>query len=75
MNQDRLVQLVQLQARLDPELLDEHVTRPPVGLQRVGLPTTAVQREHQLRVQALAPRVQLDQPLQLGDEVGGAPAP
>ena len=57
MGEDRLVEVVQLGARLDPELLDEDLAGVAVGLQRVGLAAAAVQREHQLRVQPLAPRV------------------
>ena len=59
MGEDRLVEVMELGAWLDPELLDEHLARVPVGLQGVGLAAAAIQREHQLRVQALAPRVPL----------------
>ena len=55
--EDRLVEVMQLGSRLDPELLDEDLARVAVGLQRVGLAAAAVQREHQLRVQPLAPRM------------------
>ena len=71
--EDRLVEVVQLGARLDPELLDEDLAGVPVGLQRVGLAAAAIQREHQLRVQALAPRVLAGQLLELGDQLGVAP--
>ena len=40
--EDRLVELVQLGAWLDPELLDEHLARAPIGLQRVGLAAAAI---------------------------------
>ena len=55
--EDRLVEVMELGARLDPELLDEDLAGVAVGLQRVGLAAAAIQREHQLRVQPLAPRV------------------
>ena len=73
MGEDRLVELVQLGAGLDPELLDEHLARVAVGLQRVGLAAAAVQREHQLRVQPLAPRVLAGELLELADQLGVAP--
>ena len=59
------MQLPQLGSRLDPERLDEHRARLPKGLQRVGLATGAVEREHQLAVQALAQRMLDDQTLEL----------
>ena len=60
-------------AGLDPELLDEDLARVAVGLQRVGLAAAAIQREHQLRVQALAPRVHARELLKLRDQLGVAP--
>ena len=71
--EDRLVELVELGARLDPELLDEHLAGVAVGLQRVGLAAAAVEREHQLRVQPLAPRVLAGELLELADELGVTP--
>ena len=71
--EDRLVEVVQLGARLDPELLDEHLAGVAVGLQRVGLAAAAIQREHQLRVQPLAPRMLARELLELGDQLGVAP--
>ena len=59
------LELAQPLARLDPELLDQLPARVLVRLQRVGLPVGAVEREHQLRAQALAVRVLVDQPLEL----------
>ena len=46
--QDRRVQLLERRAWLDPELADEGPTRVVVRLERIGLPTRAVEREHQL---------------------------
>ena len=45
----------------------------PVGLQRLRLAAAAIQRQHQLPVQALAPRMLARQPPQLGDQLGVAP--
>ena len=42
---------------LDADLLDERRARVAVGLERLGLPAGSVQREHALRVQALAQRL------------------
>ncbi len=58
---------------LDPELLDERGTRRRVGLERLGLPPGAVEREHQLTARTLAQRVLRHQPLQLADHLGVAP--
>ena len=71
--EDRLVEVMQLGSWLDPELLDEDLARVAVGLQRVGLAAAAVQREHQLRVQPLAPRVLGRELLELGDQLRVAP--
>ena len=66
--EDRLLELAQLAAGLDPELLDERPPRLLVGLERLGLAARAVEREHQLAAQALAQRVLVDQRLELADE-------
>ena len=64
---------MQLGARLDPELFDEHLAGVAVGLQRVGLAAAAIQREHQLRVQPLAPRMPGREPLELADQLSVTP--
>ena len=66
--EDRGLQALELAARVEPEVLDQRVAGAPVGLQRVGLAAGAVEREHQLRVQALAVRVLGGQALQLADD-------
>ena len=73
MQEHRLVQIIQLGSRLDPQLVAELLTGVPVGLQRVGLTPVSVQREHELTVQALAPRMLARDPLELGDQLGVAP--
>jgi hypothetical protein len=70
--QHAAVQLLERRARLDPEPLDERAPRRPEHLERLGLALTAIQREHQLAVQALAQRVLRDEPLELGDQLGVA---
>jgi hypothetical protein len=71
--EDLRVELGELGSGLDPELLDEHLARPAVGLQRIGLAPAAIEREHQLRVQLLAPRMLAGQLPQIGDELGVTP--
>ena len=61
----RPLELAQTLAGLDAELLDQRPARVLVGLQRVGLAVGAVEREHQLRPQALAVGVLGDQRLEL----------
>ena len=51
-----------------PKLVDERLPRRAVGLERLGLPPGAVEREHQLAAQALAQRVLGDERLELGHE-------
>ncbi len=72
--QDRRVQLLQGGGRLDAELLDEHLARVLVGLERLRLPATAVEREHELAARTLAHRVLAHELLELADEAGGSAA-
>src|SRR5262249_34031167 len=51
------LQILQLGARLDGELVDEVRTTVGKDPERVGLPAGTVEREHQLRVEPLAERV------------------
>ena len=46
--QDRGLQLAQLRARLQAELLDQRPARIAEGGERIGLPAAAVERQHQL---------------------------
>ena len=46
--QDRPVQRLQLGARVDPELVHERRTCGGIGIERLGLPARAIEREHQL---------------------------
>ena len=43
------LEAAQLRARLQAQLLDEHVAGPLVGAHRVGLTARTVERQHQLR--------------------------
>src|SRR5205823_2200027 len=62
------LELLQLETRLDPELLAQRLPRAAVELERVGLPARAVEGEHQLGARALAQRLAGDELLQLGHE-------
>ena len=66
------MQAAQLGAGLDADRVDERVARLAVGLERLGLAAAAVQREHPLRVQALAQRLLGDERLELADDLGVA---
>ena len=70
--EDRGLELAELGARIDAELLDERLARGAVGGERVGLPSRAVEREHELRARALAQRLGSDERLELRDELGVA---
>ena len=70
--QDRLLELAQLSAGLDAELVDEHLAGRAVDLKRLGLAAATVQAEHQLAAEPLAERVLLDESLQLADELAVA---
>src|SRR5262245_55614455 len=63
------LELAQPRARLEPELLGESGTRLAENVEGVRLPPRAVEREHQLRAQALAERVLCDQDPQLRNDI------
>ena len=60
---------LQLGARLDPELTDEHLAGPQEGLERLGLAAGSVQGDHQLAPPPLAERLLSDHGLELGDQL------
>ena len=70
LREDRTVQFAQLAPRFDAQLVHERLAGAHVGLECVGLPASAIERQHQLAVQALAQRMLGDQALQLGDQLG-----
>ena len=47
--EDRPLELLQLRARLDSELVDEHRSRFAVSLERLRLAAARIQRPHQRR--------------------------
>ncbi len=58
------LQLTQLRTGFQPQLPGQHRPGPPVGGQRIGLPLTPVQRQHQQPPQPLPQRMLGDQALQ-----------
>src|SRR5919204_3756945 len=52
--QDRVLQATEFFCRLEPELGHELVPAFPIDLQRVSLAAAAIEREHELRPEALA---------------------
>ena len=69
MIQDLSLETLECGARIDPELVDEPCAGLLEGLKRVGLPSGAVEREHQLSAHSLAERVIDDEALELGDDL------
>ena len=67
--EDRFVEVAQFAPGLDAELLHQKLTPGAVRLERLGLATRAVEREHQLCAQPPR-RVLRDQPLKLADDIG-----
>ena len=68
LDENRLLELAELAARLDPELLHEHAAGLGVGVERFRLASRAEERQHQLRAQPLAQWVPGDQVLELADD-------
>jgi hypothetical protein len=64
-----VLELSQRHAWLDSELVDHRPARLPVGLESLGLPTGAIEGEHQLAPESLAERLLGDQRLELPDEL------
>ena len=75
LGEDRRLQPAQLRPRVDAQLLDQDRPGPLIGQQRVGLPTGAVQGQHELGPQPLPQRLLPDQPLQLGHQLPMPPQP
>ena len=68
--EDRLLELAERAAGLDTEFVDERRTRLLIGLERLRLPSGAVEREHQLGSEAFSERVLADERFQLAHELG-----
>ena len=66
--QDGSLQLLQCNAGLEAQLDVQVLTRLPVHRETLGLPATAVQREHQLRAQAFTQRLLRNRCLELAHQ-------
>ena len=71
--QDRDFQVAEPLAWVDPQLVAEHTPQAAVHRERIGLPGTAVQRQHELSVYLLIERVVLGQPFQLRKDLSVLP--
>ena len=71
--EDRLLELAQLGAGLDPDLLGQRPMRVAICLDRLGLPSGAVEGEHALRMEALVGGVLGDKRLEASEHIGVAP--
>ena len=69
LGEHRALQFAQRGTRVDAELLGENRSRAGVRGDRIGLPVTAIQRDHQLAPHALTERVGSDECLELADEL------
>ena len=63
------MELAQLPARLDAQLVDELPSGLLVHVERLGLPAAPVEREHQLRTEPLPQRMLGGERLELRDQV------
>jgi hypothetical protein len=63
LHEDRSLESLKLWARLDAELLNEDVAGLPIRVERLGLPSTAVEREHQLAAKSLTQGIFGHEPL------------
>src|SRR5690348_1953168 len=61
LTEDRLLEPLQRWARLEPELIAQMLPQLPINVERFGLPATAVERQHQMAVHALAQRILVDE--------------
>ena len=66
---DRLLELLKAWAGLDSEVLHERLPRVPVDLEGLRLPTAPVERQHELRPQALTGRMLANQRLDVCNEL------
>lgn len=66
--QDRLLELLELLAGLETELLVEECSGAPIGGERIGLPLCSVEGEHQVMPQPFAVRVLAEEAFELIDQ-------
>jgi len=68
--QNRLFETLQRRTRVDPEFFDELLPRFPVDVERFGLTSGAVQRQHQLAARPFAERVLAAEQVELANQSG-----
>ena len=68
MVEDALLEGSQLGSGLEPKLVVERLTASAIDLERLRLPSAAVERDHQLPAQPLTVGVQSDERLELADQ-------
>ncbi len=73
LSQDGLLELAQGGAWGDPDLRDQHPMRLAVCVEGLGLPSSPVEREHALGVEALLQGVLGEQRLEAADRLTVAP--
>ena len=66
------MQLLQIAARLDSELVDERAPRVLVDAEGLRLASGAIQGEHEMGAQTLPGRMAIDKSLNLADDLGVA---
>src|ERR1700675_4520013 len=71
--QDRPLELLQGERRLDPERLDQHLPSIAVGGQRIRLAPRPVERNHELSAQAFPEWMLTHQGLELRDQLEISP--
>ena len=64
------MKLLEVAARFDPELLDKRPACVPICVERLRLPSGAIQRKHHVRAKTLPHRMALDERLELPHELG-----
>jgi len=67
------LELLERRARLDAELFDERLTQGPIRLERLRLPSGAVEGKDELGAKPLSQRVLYHESLELSGELGVAP--
>ena len=67
-SEDRALELLQVVARLEPELVSQLAPSLLVALEGIGLPPGAIEREHELTAETFPERVLDGEQLELGDE-------
>src|SRR5712691_11001505 len=72
LSQDLAVELLEITARLDPELVDERTACVLVDTEGLGLASRAIQGEHQMGTKTLPGGMAVDKGLDLADDFGVA---